>query len=65
MDDVGQRRFETELNRLYGGVMTQFRDEFRNLLDETDIRFLVVSLPVLMPQLSCISLICRAKVLSI
>ncbi len=39
VDDVGQRRFETELNRLYGGVMTQFRDEFRNLLDETDVRF--------------------------
>lgn len=39
VDDVGQRRFEVELNKLYGGIMTQFRNEFHNLLDETDIRF--------------------------
>lgn len=39
VDDVGQRRFEAELNKLYGGIMTQFRREFHDLLDETDIRF--------------------------
>lgn len=35
----GDGRFEVELNKLYGGIMTQFRNEFHNLLDETDIRF--------------------------
>ena len=39
VDDAGQKRFEAELNKLYGGIMTQFRNEFHNLLDETDIRF--------------------------
>lgn len=39
VDDAGQKRFEVELNKLYGGIMTQFRNEFHNLLDETDIRF--------------------------
>ena len=35
---AGQRRFETELNKIYGGIMTQFRNEFSGL-NETDIRF--------------------------
>lgn len=39
VDDAGQKRFEAELNKLYGGIMTQFRREFHDLLDETDIRF--------------------------
>lgn len=62
VDDAGQKRFEAELNKLYGGIMTQFRREFHDLLDETDIRFSVVLSPVSKPLLYCGFLIYQVKV---